>query len=335
MKTVTVDKNDLKGAAKCLKDGGLVVFPTETVYGLGADASNPKAVKNIYKAKGRPSDNPLIVHIADFSDVDKLAREVPAYARELMSRYWPGPLTLIFKKQPHVIDEVTAGLDTVAVRYPSNPIAAALIRTSGVFVAAPSANLSGSPSPTVYRHVKSDLYGRVDYIINGDGCEIGLESTVVDVSGDYPVILRPGAITLKMLKDIHPDACMDKALISTDEVAKPKCPGMKYTHYSPKADVVVVCGEKSKRTEYIQSMLDVSSSAGVMTYCGGEYSGAKCIISAGNSMSEYGHNLFYNLRLFDENGVDTVYAEFELEDGIGEAVKNRLYKSAGNNIINV
>ncbi|MBQ8525146.1 MAG: threonylcarbamoyl-AMP synthase [Clostridia bacterium] len=335
MKTVTVDKNNLEGAAVCLRNGGLVVFPTETVYGLGADASNPQAVENIYKAKGRPSDNPLIVHIANFDDVYKLAREIPDFAAELMERYWPGPLTLIFKKQPHVIDRVTAGLDTVAVRYPSNPIANELIRRSGVFVAAPSANLSGSPSPTVYRHVKADLDGRVDYIVNGEGCEIGLESTVVDASGDFPVILRPGAITLEMLSKVHPGACMDPALLDSDKVEKPKCPGMKYIHYSPKADVIVVCGEKQNRTEYISSQLKANSNAGVMTFCGGEYPDAKCTLSAGNTMQEYGHILFYNLREFDGHGVDTVYAEFEIQDGMGDAVKNRLYKSAGFNIVNV
>ena len=336
MNTVTVDKNNLDSAAECLRNGGLVVFPTETVYGLGADASNPQAVMNIYKAKGRPADNPLIVHIADMQDVYKLASDVSDYAKELMDKYWPGPLTLIFKKQADVIDEVTAGLDTVAVRFPSSPVAHSLIKKSGVFVAAPSANLSGSPSPTVYRHVKDDLFGRVDYIINGDGCEIGLESTVVDVSGPFPIILRPGAITLEMIKEIHSAASVDKALLADSEVEKPKCPGMKYTHYSPKADVVVVCGNKANRTKYITQCIKTSSeNIGVMSFCGGEFTNAKCVISAGDTMEEYGRLLFYNLRLFDENGIDTVYAEFEIQDGIGQAVKNRLYKSAGYNIVNV
>lgn len=335
MKTITVDKNCLDDAARCLRDGGLVVFPTETVYGLGADSANPQAIDNIYKAKGRPNDNPLIVHIADFSDVSRLAREIKPYAQILMKKYWPGPLTLIFKKHSCVIDRVTAGLDTVAVRCPSNDIARELIQKSGVFVAAPSANLSGSPSPTTYSHVKDDMDGRVDYIVNGDGCEIGLESTVVDVSGDYPVILRPGAITLGMLKEIHPDSCIDPALLKNDFVQRPRCPGMKYTHYSPKADVIVVCGLKEKRTDYINAQLNTVKNAGVMVYGGGNYKDAKCVLSAGYTMQEYGRKLFYNLRSFDENGVDTVFAEFEIEDGIGEAVKNRLYKSAGYNIVNV
>lgn len=335
MKTITVDKNNLDGAAKCLRDGGLVVFPTETVYGLGADSANSRAIDNIYKAKGRPNDNPLIVHIASSSDVSSLAREVKPYAKILMEKYWPGPLTLIFKKQACVIDRVTAGLDTVAVRCPSNAIARELIQKSGVFVAAPSANLSGSPSPTAYNHVKDDMDGRVDYIVNGDGCEIGLESTVVDVSGEYPVILRPGAITLGMLKEVHPDSCIDPAVLKDHFTAKPKCPGMKYTHYSPKADVIVVCGLKEKRADYINSQLNTLKNAGVMTYGGTDFPKAKCVLSAGNTMDEYGHSLFFNLRSFDENGVDTVFAEFEIEEGIGEAVKNRLYKSAGYNIVNV
>lgn len=335
MNTITVDKNNLDEAAKCLSNGGLVVFPTETVYGLGADAFNADAVKNIYKAKGRPGDNPLIVHISDINDLSTLAYEVSDYAKKLIDRYWPGPLTLIFKKQPCVIDEVTAGLDTVAVRFPSNPIANSLIKKSGVLVAAPSANLSGSPSPTVYRHVKCDLDGRVDYIVNGDGCEIGLESTVVDVSGDYPVILRPGAITLEMLKEVHPESCMDVALTSDDEVIKPKCPGMKYTHYSPKADVIVVCGERSKRFEYIKTMLNSENDIGVMIFGDNSFPEAKLTLSAGSTMDEYGHNLFYNLRVFDENNIKTVYAEFEIQSGMGDAVKNRLYKSAGYNIVNV
>lgn len=332
MKTVTVDKDNLDGAARCLHDGGLVVFPTETVYGLGADAFNPQSVKNIYKAKDRPGDNPLIVHIARLEDVNRLAREIPPFARPLMDKFWPGPMTLIFKKRPEVIDEVTAGLDTVAVRYPSNEVANALIAKSGVLVAAPSANLSGSPSPTVYRHVAADLDGRVDYIINGDSCEVGLESTVIDVSGDFPVILRPGAVTIEMLREVVPQSQTDKGILGAAD--KPKCPGMKYTHYSPKADVIVVCGDEEKRREYIEKTA-VKPESGVLVYGSSRYEGMRFVVNAGGSMKEYAKNLFYNLRLFDEHGVKTVYAEFAEEPGIGAAVKNRLYKSAGYNIVNV
>lgn len=333
MNTVIVDKSGIDDAAKCLKNGGLVVFPTETVYGLGADAFNQNAIDGIYKAKGRPSDNPLIIHISDIKSLDNLVRCIPECAVKLMDKYWPGPMTLIFKKNKNVIDRVTAGLDTVAIRFPSNEIARLLIKKSGVYVAAPSANLSGSPSPTVARHVIDDLNGRVDYIITSDECEIGLESTVIDVSGDVPVILRPGAITLEMVREIHPDAYMDKGL--SDENEKPKCPGMKYTHYSPKAQVIVVCGDNQNRKEYIKRCLKNTSNCAVMSYSGGDYTDACCVINAGNNMEQYAKSLFYNLRTFDEKGAKTVYAEFCIEQGIGEAVKNRLFKSAGFNIVYV
>lgn len=333
MNTVIVDKNEIDDAAKCLKNGGLVVFPTETVYGLGADAFNKQAIDGIYKAKGRPNDNPLIVHIADIKCLDYLVKEVPSCAKKLMDKYWPGPMTLIFKKSDNVIDRVTAGLDTVAVRMPSSDIARELISKSGVYVAAPSANLSGSPSPTVARHVIDDLNGRVDYIITGDDCEIGLESTVIDVSGEFPVILRPGAITLEMLCKIESNSSLDKGLLNNEQ--KPKSPGMKYTHYSPKAQVIVVCGNKQNREKYISQQLLKGENIGVLTYDGGNYNGAVCVINAGNSMQQYAKSLFYNLRLFDENNAKTVYCEFCEEGGIGEAVKNRLYKAAGQNVVYV
>lgn len=333
METLIVDKNDLKMCADCIKKGGLVVFPTETVYGIGADYSNDLAVKKIYKAKGRPSDNPLIVHIGRKSDVKKIAREIPKYAKKIMDKFWPGPLTLIFKKQPHVLDSVTAGLDTVAIRLPSNEIARNLIKLTNTFVVAPSANLSGSPSPTTYSHVADDLFGRVDFIIKGENCDIGLESTVVDVSGEYPVILRPGAITIEMLIEVAGYAEFDKNIFSYAD--KPKCPGMKYTHYSPKANVIVICGSKEDRKRYIDTNVDFSKNVGIMSYMNNEYPNCKKVICAGNSMDEYGHNLFFNLRAFDEFNIETVYAEFEDTDGLGIAVKNRLFKSAGYNIINV
>lgn len=333
MKTLLVDKSDIQKAATFLADGKLVVFPTETVYGLGADAFNKDAIDGIYKAKGRPGDNPLIVHISDIEDVYKLAREIPDFAFELMDRFWPGPMTLIFKKNVNVIDRVTAGLDTVAIRLPSNHIARELIRKSGVFVAAPSANLSGSPSPTVLKHVIDDLDGRVDCIVKGDECEIGLESTVIDVSGEFPVVLRPGAVTLEMLCEVNPLTVMDKGLVSDDE--KPKSPGMKYTHYSPKAQVIVVCGNKHNRGEYICNCLKKSCNCGVLTYCGGTYDDADFVVDAGSNMKEYAKSLFYNLRLFDDKNIKTVYAEFDDDTGIGYAVKNRLFKSAGFNVVYV
>lgn len=331
--TKIITKNEIIDASLCIKEGGTVVFPTETVYGLGADGLNPEAVKKIFIAKGRPSDNPLILHIAGRSDLDKLVKNISETAVKMMDKYWPGPLTLIFQKSENIINEVCAGLDTVAVRMPSNPIARELIALSGTAIAAPSANLSGSPSPTVTKHVIDDLNGRVDYIIDGENCEIGLESTVVDVSGDHPVILRPGGITLEELKEIAPDTMLDDALLKV--VEKPKCPGMKYTHYSPKATVTVVEGESEKVRKYIQDKIDsTSEKIGVLSYFKNSYKNAE-VIDAGCDMSEYAKGLFYNLRRFDELGVSIVYAEFEETYGIGLAVKNRLYKSAGHNVIRV
>lgn len=331
--TKIISSNEIEEAANCLKNGGTVVFPTETVYGLGGDAFNDLAIEKIYKAKGRPSDNPLIVHIADINDLNFLVKKVSIDAKKLINRFWPGALTIIFNKSDAVHLRVTGGLDTVAVRFPKNETAQKLIKLSGVFVAAPSANLSGSPSPTVCKHVIDDLDGRVDYIINGENCEIGLESTVVDMTGDIPIILRPGGITLEDIQEILPDAILDNGL--TDSVKKPKSPGMKYKHYSPRALVEVVMGEKENVRNYITQKLKTNKNSGVMTYKGGDYDDAVCVLSAGNDMSEYASKLFYNLRVFDEYKVDKIYAEFSDETGLGIAVRNRLYKAAGNNITEV
>lgn len=333
MNTKIITAENITEAAICLKAGGTVVFPTETVYGLGGDAFSDDAVDKIYAAKGRPSDNPLIVHICDISQLSLLASSVSPKAALLMEHFWPGPLTLIFDKSPNVGGKVTAGLDTVAVRFPSNKTAQRLIAESGTLVAAPSANLSGSPSPTVCSDVIDDLYGRVDYIIDGTGCEIGLESTVVDVSGDRTVVLRPGAVTLEMIQKLIPDAELDAGLIDADSV--PKCPGLKYTHYSPKAEVIVVQGESERVRAYIQSQLDKNPACGVLSYKGSTYSGGAIVLDAGDSMEQYAHNLFSHLRTFDKHGVALVYAEFAPEGGMGTAVRNRLYKAAGHHIIEV
>ncbi|MBR5507009.1 MAG: threonylcarbamoyl-AMP synthase [Clostridia bacterium] len=331
MKTKIIYPDNIGEAAECIKNGGTVVFPTETVYGLGADAFNEDAIDKIYEAKGRPGDNPLIVHISEFDELDNLVCEVPKCAKVLMDKFWPGPLTLIFKKRESVPLKVTAGRDTVAVRFPSNKIAQRLIKESGTSVAAPSANLSGSPSPTVCSDVIDDLFSRVDYIIDATGCEIGLESTVVDVSGNDVVILRPGGITLEMIKKYVPDAYLDSGLI--DEKSIPKCPGLKYTHYSPKADVTVVQGKPEKVREYILSNME--DSLGVLTYKSGVYEDADFVLFAGNNMDEYAHNLFSHLREFDKHNIKKVFAEFAPEPGIGVAVQNRLYKAAGHKVIEV
>ena len=333
MNTNIITADGIEPAAVCIKNGGTVVFPTETVYGLGADAFSDEAISKIYKAKGRPSDNPLIVHISDLSQLSLLTDDINHRAKLLMDNFWPGPLTLIFRKLPSVSSSVTAGLDTVAVRFPSNPIAQKLISLSGTLVAAPSANLSGSPSPTICSDVIDDLDGRVDYIIDGTGCEIGLESTVVDISGPNTIILRPGGVTLEMIQTLIPDAELDAGLI--DDKAVPKCPGLKYTHYSPRANVIVVRGEKEAVREYIKAQLEKNTNCGVLTYKGGTYENANLILDAGCNMEEYAHNLFSHLRTFDKHNIETIYAEFMPEAGMGTAVRNRLYKSAGHNIVEV
>ena len=320
-------------AASCIAEGGIVAFPTETVYGLGADAFNDAAIDRIYKAKGRPSDNPLIVHIAQKEQIYNLVDYVPKKAEALMNKFWPGPLTIILPKMKTVPYRVTGGLDTIAIRCPDNPIALELIAKSGKSIAAPSANLSGSPSPTNIRHVIADLNNRVDYIIESDDCKIGLESTVLDLSSDKPLVLRPGAVTVEMLKELIPDVRLDDSLLDNNQ--KPKCPGMKYKHYSPKATVEVVCGEKDSVRNYIASRISHEKNIGVLTYKGGDYEDVKCVLSGGYSMTEFAQRLFYNLRVFDEYSVSKVYVEFCEEEGIGVAVKNRLYKAANRNITRV
>ncbi len=333
MKTKIIDTSNLDDAALCLKNGGTVVFPTETVYGLGADAFNSDAIDKIYAAKGRPGDNPLIVHIADIKSLSSLAEAITDNAKILIDKFWPGPLTLIFKKKKEVLDKLTGGLNTVAVRFPSDKTARKLIEKSTGFVAAPSANLSGSPSPTICEDVIMDLDGRVDYIIDGTGCIIGLESTVVDVSGDETVVLRPGGITLEMIREYIPDAYLDQGLIDADSA--PKCPGLKYKHYSPKAKLTVVQGDRYNIKKYISEKLSMDNNIGILSYKSTEYPKCRHLIDAGEDMTEYAHNLFSALRSFDKQGVESIYAEFSVEDGIGTAVRNRLYKAANHNIIEV
>ena len=256
--TDNFDNEELLEAGEILKNGGLVAFPTETVYGLGGDALNPDAAAKIYAAKGRPSDNPLIVHISDMEDIDKIADDVSEKAKKLAERFWPGPMTLIYKKKECVPASTTGGLNTVAVRMPEHKIARALIRQSGVFVAAPSANTSGRPSPTKAEHVMEDLCGKVDMVIDGGSVGIGLESTIVDVSGEIPVILRPGYITKKMLEEVVGEVVVDPAIVSRemkkDIVAK--APGMKYRHYAPKGQMTIVEGDIEKVISYINEKVE-------------------------------------------------------------------------------
>ena len=335
------NKKIIAEAARILSQGGLVAFPTETVYGLGGDAFDPTAAAGIYAAKGRPSDNPLIVHISKVEDLEKLSDEVPLSAYKLAKEFWPGPLTMIIKKNDKVPKTITGGLDTVAVRLPANPIARAIIEASGTFIAAPSANLSGRPSPTTGKHVIEDLTGRVDMIVDGGDIEIGLESTIVDLSEDVPMILRPGYVTLEQLKAVLGEVTMDKGLMATlKENVAPKAPGMKYRHYAPKAELTVVKGEEDKVLDKMEALLsegvEKGLKVGIMTTEGHKdrfNTGEVISLGGTGNGEEIASHLFAALRRFDELKVDVIYSEAFSEEGIGQAVMNRLNKAAGHRTI--
>ena len=252
-----LDMNIINNIAKVIRKGGLVAFPTETVYGLGANALDSEAVKKIFIAKGRPQDNPLIIHISDFNSIEKLAVEIPKIAEKLMKKFWPGPMTIILKKAPLIPDVTSASLPTIGIRMPRSNIARAIIKASGVPIAAPSANISGSPSPTDVERCIEDLNGKIEYIIGGEVSEVGLESTIIDCTVTPPCILRPGGVTLEMLKELDEKIYIDQAILSKPKADfKPKAPGMKYRHYAPKANVKIVSGESQKTIEKINEMVD-------------------------------------------------------------------------------
>lgn len=340
----------LADAADCLKDGGLVAFPTETVYGLGADALNETAAKRIYAAKGRPSDNPLIVHISKVEDLEVLGYpNEKAYA--LAQAFWPGPLTIILPKKDIVPHGTTGGLDTVAIRMPSHPAALSLIRQSGVYVAAPSANTSGRPSPTKAEHVVEDMMGKIEYIIDGGAVGIGIESTIVDVSGKVPAILRPGFITRKMLEQIIGEVTIDPALERPMEGLHPKAPGMKYTHYAPKGQLSLVEPEnpadESGQDKVIWKIRELADSHRAEGYRVGimapeetlaAYEGhADALVCVGTRKERdtVAAGLYAALREFDAAGADYIYAESFRGEGLSYAIMNRLLKAAGQRVIRV
>jgi L-threonylcarbamoyladenylate synthase len=336
-----LDFHAIKEAAEVIRSSGTVVFPTETVYGLGGNALSQEAAKAIYTAKGRPSDNPLIVHI---SCIDMLlyviGEPLSEKAKKLMNKFWPGPLTLIFKKSVVVPMGVTAGLDTVAIRMPDNEIALELIRQSGLPIAAPSANISGKPSPTKAEHVIGDLQGRVDVILSGSGSRVGLESTVLDLTGDVPTILRPGGVTLEELQQVIGEVQIDKGL--TNKETAPKAPGMKYTHYAPDAAMTIIKGELPTVVKTIQQLaheqIKIGKLVGILATEETEQSYHEgVIISMGSRSNLYtaAAAIFDALRQFDKRKVDVIYAEALSEENIGMAVMNRLKKAAGFNIIEV
>ena len=336
-KILQTTENDIKEAGRIIRSGGLVAFPTETVYGLGASAFDPRAAKKIYAAKGRPSDNPLIVHVCSETQLSEVVGEIPDTAAKIIDAFMPGPVTIILKKKTVIPDEVTAGLDTVAIRFPLDKTAQALIREAGVPVAAPSANISGKPSPTKSKHVIKDMFGRIDAIIDGGDCAVGVESTIIDFTGDRPLILRPGGITYDDILNIGAEVDIDSNILQSIDTDKtPKCPGMKYKHYAPDAEVTVVEGEKKAVQSKIKELLTENKNvmAGVLTMHGADYDNA-VILHAGSTNKEYARNLFSALREFDDLGVKIVFAEFCEQDAYGLAVKNRLYKAAAQRVIHV
>lgn len=347
-KIIRIDKENftdeqLMEAAEILRSGGLVAIPTETVYGLGANALDAAASKKIYEAKGRPSDNPLIAHISCMEELPALVAEIPEAGKKLAEKYWPGPLTMIFPKKDIVPYGTTGGLDTVAIRMPSDPIANRLIKLAGVPVAAPSANTSGRPSPTKAEHVVEDMDGKIEMIIDGGEVGIGVESTIVDVSGEVPMLLRPGAITMEMLRETLGEVEIDPAILGPMSAdVKPKAPGMKYRHYAPKAEMTLVEGEMDKVVEFINREAKAALEAGkkVGIICTEESKalyecGDLKVIGSREHEETVAHNLFAVLREFDDCQVDCIFSESFSKDSLGQAIMNRLCKAAGYHIVTV
>ena len=334
---------EMEKLGEIIKNGGLVAFPTETVYGLGGDGLNPESSKKIYAAKGRPSDNPLIVHIARMEDLGVLVREIPETAVKLAERFWPGPLTMILNKSDAVPKETTGGLDTVAIRFPSHKVAQELILSSGGFIAAPSANLSGKPSPTLAKYVLEDLNGRVDAIIDGGDIPIGLESTIVDLTGETPVILRPGYITKEMLSEVLGDVLTDPTILDGNCKERPKAPGMRYRHYAPKGDLVVVEGKSDEVVSRINEEVSKAADAGLRTGVIATKENAVFynradsvkIIGSREKDEEIAASLYRILREFDDENIQAIFSEGFSEEGLGVAIMNRLLKAAGHKTINL
>ncbi len=327
------EQESVREAAAILKAGGLVAIPTETVYGLGANALDPRAVKRIFEAKGRPQDNPLIIHVVDAKQAESYARDIPAEYYELCRRFSPGPLTVILKKRDCIPMETSGGLDTVAVRIPSHPVARAIIREAGLPIAAPSANLSGKPSPTSAQHCVDDLWGRVEAIVDSGDCSVGLESTVISLAEEVPVLLRPGAVTAEQLREVLPTLEIHQAVTGElQQGAKATSPGMRYKHYSPNAKVTILNGSSAAYTDYIRSHQE----EGLYALCfeedraALEELGIPCIVwgSQADDGSQAQH-LFAALRDLDKMGAKKVYAHGPSREGVGLAVYNRLIRAAG------
>lgn len=329
-----VDERKIKVAARFIEEGKLVAFPTETVYGLGANALDKNAVLGIFRAKGRPADNPLIVHIADFEQIYTLAEEVPKEAEILAEHFWPGPLTMVLPKRENVPKETTGGLESVAIRMPAHEIALSLIRESRLPIAAPSANISGKPSPTLAEHVIDDFYGRIECIIDGGETKIGVESTVLDLTTWPPLLLRPGGLPLERIEEIIGDVQIHPA-VRGKEADLAKAPGMKYKHYSPNAEVIIVEGRKEEVREKMKELVEEFRRRGIKVgvMATGEFYEADECFNLGESEEDIARNMFKALRELDKRGVDIILAEGVEEKGLGLAVMNRLRKAAGYRVI--
>lgn len=341
IENIKLCENELIQAAKAIKEGGIVAFPTETVYGLGANALDEEAVKKIFKAKGRPQDNPLIIHVSDYA-VEEYVTNIPSIARRIMDRFWPGPITIILKKKAIVPNITSANLPTVGIRMPNDPIALELIKKSGVPIAAPSANISGKPSPTEIERCIEDLYGKVDFIIGGSKSNVGVESTIIDCTVTPPVILRPGGVTLEMLRKLDERIYIDTGIINNDSNIKPKAPGMKYKHYAPNGQITIIKGNDLNRKKKISELFDKYKSEGkkviILTTNNrlNKYKNSD-IINLGNidNPNTIAQNLFEALRKCDDAKADIILCEAIDENGIGVAIMNRLKKAAAYNICEV
>lgn len=335
METILLSPAQTDVAADILRRGGIVAIPTETVYGLAASAFDVGAIKKVFEAKGRPQDNPLIVHIADFSALKDLCEQLPESACKLAGLFWPGPLTMVLKKKSVIPDEVTAGMPNVAIRMPSHPVARDIIKKSGLPLAAPSANISGSPSPTTCAHVLSDLSGRIDAVVDGGPCAVGVESTVIDLTSSPARLLRPGGITLEQLRAALGEVAVDKAVFTKiSDGDRVSSPGMKYRHYAPKVPVTAICGPGDKTAGYIRK--NAAESDGIICYNG--YRDRFCqknVIEYGseNRPQELAHNIFDSLRRIDRLSPARVFIQCPDDGGIGLAVANRIKKAAGFDVV--
>ncbi|MCD8325541.1 MAG: threonylcarbamoyl-AMP synthase [Lachnospiraceae bacterium] len=340
-----IDRNVMEEAGRLIRAGELVAFPTETVYGLGGDALNTASSAKIYQAKGRPSDNPLIIHICRFEDIYEICSQVPPQAGKLAQAFWPGPLTMILPKADRVPGETTGGLDTVAVRFPSHPVARAFIEAAGGFIAAPSANVSGKPSPTLAKYVLEDMNGKIPLIIDGGAVGIGVESTIIDLTGREPELLRPGYITREMLSEVLGRVEQDQTMMEAHPTGRPKAPGMRYRHYAPKGELTLVSGEAARVASYINEQCGLAKAehrkTGVLCtqeslplYQASVIDSVKSMGSR-ESQESIARELYRVLRECDDEGLEVIFAESFSDEGLGQAVMNRLLKAAGHRTVEV